>query len=160
MILVPPLHMCVSCNDHRHTAISEWQHCVRNPGLKPYRRLKTPPYGRLKILLHKPPSPQAVKAPNLLSKPFHTQLLPGAGDVMVARTVGAEMHLVLWKGWSRIPLVVAAKWPAGFHGEEAALWVSPPPQACVCDGLYITCRRGPRGSAGAGGGVWSLWSLT
>lgn len=41
---------------------------------------------------------------------------------MVARIVGAEMHPGLWKGWSWIPLVVAAKWPAGSHGEEAALW--------------------------------------
>lgn len=39
---------------------------------------------------------------------------------MVAWIVGAEMHPVLWKRQTQIPLVVAAKWPAGSHGEEAA----------------------------------------
>lgn len=130
-ISVSPLHTCVSYNDRRHTAaISEWQHRVRNLGPKPYLRLKSWPYERLKVLPRTPPSPRCVTARSLLPRRFTLSGSQGRGpdggpDCGGRNAPGSLERMV------RISLVVAAKWPAGSLGEGAALWASPPPQACV-----------------------------
>lgn len=105
--------MCVSYNDHRHTAISGWQHCVRNLGLKPHPRLKTPlktqtpprtqtpELQKTKNLAPQTTLPTACESPELTAKAVSYSAAPRADGVMVARIVGAEIHLVFGKDGPR-----------------------------------------------------------
>lgn len=129
-ISVSPLHTCVSYNDRRHTAISEWQHRVRNLGPKPYLRLKSWPYEKTKSPAPHTALPMGCDSPSLLPRRFTLSGSQGRGpdggpDCGGRNAPGSLERMV------RIPLVVAAKWPVGSPGEGAALWASPPPQACV-----------------------------